>query len=161
MGKYTATTFSSHIGIPFNYSSLMDLQYKLDARLNDFFHDLQKFHFDINQSTLATLKSTFKIYKQSTAEIFKLFHDILASLPHVHAQHRHQWDIASFVAASATLSLPMYNIIQISKLETAIEAQQAKTDLLMDISKLHEQHLHKLDRNIDAIGKELQVVRIQ
>jgi len=72
MGKYTATTFSSHIGIPFNYSSLMDLQYKLDARLNDFFHDLQKFHFDINQSTLATLKSTFKIYKQSTAEIFKL-----------------------------------------------------------------------------------------
>ncbi len=161
MGKYTATPFTSHIRIPFNYSSLMDLQYKLDAQLNDFFHDLQKFHFNMDQSTLATLKSTFKIYKQSTAEIFKLFHDILASLPHVHAQHRHQWDIASFVAASAALSLPMYNIIQISKLETAIEAQQAKTDLLMDISKLHEQHLHKLDGNIDAIGKELQVVRLQ
>jgi len=31
-----------------------------------------------------------------------------------------------------------------------IEAQQAKTDLLTDISKLHEQHLHKLDSMIDT-----------
>jgi phenylpyruvate tautomerase PptA (4-oxalocrotonate tautomerase family) len=41
--------------------------------------------------------------------------------------------------------------VQISKLETAIEAQQAKMDLLKEITKLHEQHLHKLDEMIDGI----------
>jgi hypothetical protein len=51
--------------------------------------------------------------------------------------------------------------IQISKLETAIEAQQAKTDLLTNISKLHEQHLHKLDSMVDDIGNELQVVKLK
>jgi hypothetical protein len=69
--------------------------------------------------------------------------------------------VASFVAAKASLTLVTYNTVPISKLETAIEAQQAKTDLLTDISKLHEQHLHKLDGMINNIGRELQVVKIQ
>jgi len=64
------------------------------------------------------------------------------------------------VAATAALSLATYNTIQISKLETAIVAQLAKTDLLTDISKLHEQHLHKLDGMIDEIGNELEVVQM-
>ncbi len=61
--------------------------------------------------------------------------------------------------AAAALSLATYNTVQISKLETAIEAQQAKTDLLTDISKLHENHMHKLDNMVDDIGKELQVIK--
>ncbi len=69
--------------------------------------------------------------------------------------------MASFVAATVALTLATYNTVQISILETAIEAQQAKTDLLTDISKLHKQHLHKLDVMINDIGKELQVVKVQ
>jgi hypothetical protein len=94
-------------------------------------------------------------------EIFKHFHDLLMSLPHVHERQRRQWDVVSFVAATAALTLATYNTVQILKLEMAIEAQQAKTNLLSDISKLHEQHLHKLDGMIDDIGKELQVVKVQ
>jgi hypothetical protein len=161
MGKYAASTFMSHIRIPFNYSSLMDLQYKLDARLDQFLMDVTEFNFEMDESTTATLKSTFQIYKQNTREIFKLFHDLLASLPHVHERHRRQWDVASFVAATAALSLTTYNTVQISKLEIAIEAQEAKTDLLTDIAKLYEQHLHQLHGLIDGISKELQVVKLQ
>jgi hypothetical protein len=69
--------------------------------------------------------------------------------------------VASFVAATVALSLATCNTVQISKLEMAIEAQQAKTDLLTDISKLHEQHLQKLYGMIDDIGRELQVVKVQ
>ncbi len=69
--------------------------------------------------------------------------------------------MASFVAATAALSLETYNTVQISKLETAIEAEQAKTDLLTDISKLHERHLHKLESMIDNIGGEFQVVKVE
>jgi hypothetical protein len=66
--------------------------------------------------------------------------------------------VASFVAATAALTLPTYNTVQISKLEVAIEALQAKTGLLTDISKYHEQHLHKLDEMIDDIGRKLQLM---
>jgi hypothetical protein len=74
---------------------------------------------------------------------------------------RRQWDVASFVAASSALTLSTYNTVQISKLETAIEAQKQKTDLLTDIVKIHEQHLHQLDRMIDDIGREIQVLKVQ
>jgi hypothetical protein len=63
--------------------------------------------------------------------------------------------------ATAALSLATYNTVQISKLETAIEAQQAKMDLLTDISKLHERHLHKLESMIDDTGGKLQVVKVE
>jgi hypothetical protein len=139
----------------------MDLQDKMNDRLDNFFNMLHDWNFVVSNETEATLKSTFKLYKQNTNEIFKLFHDLLASVPHVHECQHWQWDVASFVAATAALSLATYNTVQISKLKMAIEAQQAKTDLLMDISKLHEQHLHKLDRMIDDIGRELQVVKVQ
>jgi len=46
-----------------------------------------------------------------------------------------------------------HNTVQISKLETAIEAQKQKTDLLADIVKLHGQHLHQLDRMSDDSGR--------
>ncbi len=105
--------------------------------LDQFLLDVKEFNFEMDESTTATLKSTFQIYKQNTREIFKLFHNLLSSLPHVHEQQHRQWDVASFVAATAALSLATYNSIQISKLETAIKAQEAKTDLLTDIAKLH------------------------
>jgi hypothetical protein len=103
----------------------------------------------------------FQLYKTNTNEIFKLFQDLLTSLPHVQECHCRQWDVASFIAASAALTLVTYNTVQISKLESAIEAKQAKTELLTDISKLHEQHLHKLDEMIADIRNKLQVIKIQ
>jgi hypothetical protein len=51
--------------------------------------------------------------------------------------------------------------VQISKLESKIEAQKQKTDLLMDIVKIHEQHLPQLDRMIDTIGQELKALKVQ
>jgi hypothetical protein len=161
MGKYATSTFTSHIQIPFTYSSWMNLQQKMNDWLHNFFDVLKEWNFNVTFDTIATVKSTFKMYKDNTNEIFKLFHNLLTSLPHVQECHRHQWDVTSFVAATAALSLVTYNTIQISKLETAIEAQQAKKDLLTDITKLHEQHLHKLDGMIDEIGNELQVMRMQ
>jgi len=160
MGRYAASTFTSHIRIPFNYSSLINLESKMDQRLDQFLIALDKYHINIEDSTLRTIHSTFQIYRQNTKEIFKLFNDLLASLPHVHARQRRQWDVASFVAATAALSLATYNTIQISKLETAIEVQQAKTDLLTDITKLHEEHLHQLQGQMSDIGNEIQVVKL-
>jgi hypothetical protein len=51
--------------------------------------------------------------------------------------------------------------VQISKPESKIEAQKQTTDLLTDIVKIHEQHLHQLDRVIDTIGQELKALKVQ
>jgi hypothetical protein len=113
---------------------------------------LDRFNFNLDQYNRATLNSTFELYKSDIRQVFKLFKDLLASLPHIPEHQRCQWDIASFVAATATLMLSTYNTVQISKLETAIETQKQKTDLLADIVLLHEQHLHKLDKMIEDMG---------
>jgi hypothetical protein len=62
----------------------MDLQLKMNAHLDNFFDKLRDWNFKIFNETEATFKSIFKLYKQNTNEIFKLFHDLLASVPHVH-----------------------------------------------------------------------------
>jgi hypothetical protein len=161
MGNYTASTFTCHIRIPFDYSALLHLQNKMIKHMDRCIPDLERFKFNLDQYNRATLNSMFELYKSDIKQVFKLFHDLLASLPHVQERQQRQWDIASFVAATSALMLSTYNTVQISKLETAIEAQKQKTDLLADIVKLHEQHLHQLDEMIKDIGKEIQVLKVQ
>jgi hypothetical protein len=69
--------------------------------------------------------------------------------------------VASFVVATSALTLSTYNTVQIYKLESAIEAQKQKTDLLTDITRIHKQHLHQLHRMIDTIGQELKALKVQ
>jgi len=161
MGNYAASTFTSHVRIPFNYSALLYLQDKMIERMDCCIPDLDRFKFNLDQYNQATLNSTFELYKWDIKQVFKLFHVLLASLPHVPEHQRRQWEIASFVAATSALMLSTYNMVQISKLETAIEAQKQKTDLLDDIVKLHKQHLHQLDKMISDIGKEIQALKVQ
>ncbi len=161
MGHYAASTFISHVRIPFDYSALLQLQNKMVERMDRCIPDLDRFNFNLNPRDRATLNSTFEIYKSDLKQVFKLFNDLLASLPHVQERQRRQWDVASFIAATAALTLSTYNTVQISKLETAIEKQQKKTDLLTDIVHIHEQHLHQLDEMIEDIGNEIQKLKVQ
>jgi hypothetical protein len=120
MGHYAASTFTSHVRIPFDYSALLQLQDKMIERMDRCIPDLDRFNFNLDQYNRATLNSTFELYKSDIRQVFKLFKDLLASLPHVPECQQRQWDIATFVAATSALTLSTYNTVQISKLETAI-----------------------------------------
>jgi hypothetical protein len=48
--------------------------------------DLDQFYFKLSEYSQATLNSIFELYKLDTIQIFKLFHDLLASLQHVPEQ---------------------------------------------------------------------------
>jgi hypothetical protein len=133
----------------------------MKARMDNFVTELDRFKFKTSKDECNTLRSTFEFYKSDTDQIFKLFNELLVSLPHVPEHQCCQLDVASFLAASAALTLATYNTVQFSKLESSIKAQKHKTDLLMDISKLHEHHLHKLDSMVDDIGKEIQVIKVK
>jgi hypothetical protein len=112
--KYAASTYTSHIRIPLNYFGLLKLQSKLNDRLDNFFTTLYNFNFHVSEFYKNTLNSTFQLYKGNTNEIFKLFNDLLVSLPHVLSQQQRQWDIASFIVAMSALTLATYNTVQIS-----------------------------------------------
>jgi hypothetical protein len=161
MGHYAASTFTSHVWIPFDYSALLQLQDKMIERMDHHIPDLNCFNFHLDQYNRATLNSTLELYKSDIHQVFKLFQDLLASLPQLPERQRRQWDIASFVAATSTLTLSTYNTVQISKLESAIETQKQKTNLLVHIVRLHKQHLHKLDKMIEDIGNEIQKLKVQ
>jgi hypothetical protein len=133
MGHYAASTFTSHVRIPFGYSALLKLEDKMIERMDCCIPDLDCFNFHLDQYNLATLNSTFELYKSDIRLVFKLFKDVLASLPHILEHQRQQWDITSFVTATSVLTLSTYNTVQISKLETALETQKQKTNLLADI----------------------------
>ena len=83
--------------------------------------DLDRFHFNLDEYNRATLNSTFELYKSDLKQVFNLFKDLLASLPHVPERQRRQWDVASFAIATSSLALSTYNTVQISKLESAIQ----------------------------------------
>jgi len=161
MGHYAASTFTSHVRIPFDYSALLKLQAQMIERMDRCIPDLDRFHFKIEERDIKVLNSTFELYKSDLNQVFKLFRDLLASLPHVPERERRQWDVASFAIATSSLALSTYNTVQISKLESAIETQKQKTDLMADILQIHEQHLHQLDRMIEDIGNEIAKLKIQ
>jgi hypothetical protein len=83
MGHYAASTFTSHVRIPFDYSALLKLQDQMIERMDRCIPDLDRFIFNLDQYNRATLNSTFELYKYDLKQIFKLFKDLLASLPHV------------------------------------------------------------------------------
>jgi hypothetical protein len=83
MGHYAASTFTSHVRIPFDYSALLKLQDQMIERMDRCIPDLDRFNFNLDEYNRATLNSTFELYKSDLRQVFKLFKDLLASHPHV------------------------------------------------------------------------------
>jgi len=81
MGNYAASTFISHVRIPFDYSNLLQLQSKMIERMDRCIPDLDRFKFNLDNR--ATLNSTFELYESDINQVYKLFKDLLASLPHI------------------------------------------------------------------------------
>ncbi len=83
MGHYAASTFTSHVRISFDYSALLKLQDQMIECMDRCIPDLDRFHFNLDEYNRVTLNSTFELYKSDLKQVFKLFKDLLASLPHV------------------------------------------------------------------------------
>jgi hypothetical protein len=48
------------------------------------------------------------------------------------------------------MAMASFNTYQITQLDSNITALKSKTDLLVDVSHLHEAHLHHLENETDA-----------
>ncbi len=66
--------------------------------------------------------------------IFNSIKNITDVFPHLHSISKHQFDMLSFTIASAALGGFTYNTILISNMDAKIEAQDHKTNLLVNIT---------------------------
>jgi hypothetical protein len=70
MGNYAASAFISHVRIPFDYSTLLQLQTKMIKHMDRCIPELDRFGFNLDQYNRATLNSTFELYKSDINQVF-------------------------------------------------------------------------------------------
>jgi hypothetical protein len=69
----------------------------------------------------------------------------------LHRNHHYEpGTICGNQIAIATIAMSSFNAYRITKLNSEISALKSKTDLLVDVSHLHEAHLHHLEQKTDA-----------
>jgi hypothetical protein len=70
MGHYAASTFTSHVRIPFDYSALLKLQDQMIERMDNCIPDLEKFNFKLSEYngtlSIALLSSTNRTSSKSS-----------------------------------------------------------------------------------------------
>ncbi len=85
------------------------------------------------------------------------FQDVIKALPQnteIDMPGRPKRFVAIGIAIAA-MALSSWNAYRITELNNEISALKSKMDLLVDISHLHEAHLHHLEEKTDATNKLL------
>jgi len=134
MGHYAASTFTSQVRIPFDYSALLQLQDQMIERMDRCIPDLDRYNFHLDEYNRKTLNSTFELYKSDLKQVFKLFKDLLASLPHVPERQCRQWDVASFAIATSSLALSTYNTIRSQSWSQPLKHRNRKLTFWLTLS---------------------------
>jgi hypothetical protein len=150
IGRYAATSTYIHVRIPFNFSQILDTKSTIEQ------------HYEV---LLNKHEDPFKTIAKTTTDVSLLtilasiedFQDVIKALPQT-TEIDLPGRLKRFVAlgiAIAAAALSSYNAIRIMELNSEISALKSKTDLLVDVSHLHEAHLHHLEENTDATNKLL------
>jgi hypothetical protein len=150
IGRYAATSTYIHVRIPFNFSQILDTRSTIEQ------------HYQV---LLDKHEDPFKTIAKTTTDVSLLtistsiedFQDVIKALPQtteIDLPGRPKRFIALGIAIAAA-ALSSYNAYRITELNNKISALKSKTDLLVDISHLHEAHLHHLEEKTDATNKLL------
>jgi hypothetical protein len=148
IGRYAATSTYIHFRIPFNFSQVLDTK----ATIKQQYQVLLDKHGDPFK-TIA--KTTTDVSLLTISASIEDFQDVIKALPQTT-----EIDLLGypkrFIAlniAIAAAALSSYNAYRITELNNEISALKSKKDLLVDVSHLHEAHLHHLEDKTDATNK--------
>jgi hypothetical protein len=150
IGQYAATSTYIHVRIPFNFSQILDTRSTIEQHYNVLLDKYEK-----PFKTIA--KTTTDVSLITISASIKDFQDVIKALPQT-AEIDMPGRPKRFVAISmaiAAMALSSFNAYRITELNNEISALKSKTDLLVDISHLHEAHLHHLEEKTDATNKLL------
>ena len=150
IGRYAATSTYIHVRIPFNFSKILDTKITIEQQYQVL--------LDKHEDPFKTIaKTTTDVSLMTISASIEDFQDVIKALPQtteIDLPGRPKRFIALGIAiAAATLS--SYNAYRITELNNEISALKSRTDLLVDVSHLHEAHLHHLEDKTDATNKLL------
>jgi hypothetical protein len=150
IGRYAATSTYIHVRIPFNFSKILDTKITIEQQYQVL--------LDKHEDPFKTIaKTTTDVSLMTISASIEDFQDVIKALPQtteIDLPGRPKRFIALGIAiAAATLS--SYNAYRITELNNEISALKSRTDLLVDVSHLHEDHLHHLEDKTDATNKLL------
>ncbi len=150
IGRYAATSTYIHVRIPFNFSQILDTR----STIKQHYQVLLDKHEDPFKTIAKTTTDVSLITISASIEDFQ---DVIKALPQtteIDLPGRPKHFIALGIAIAAA-ALSSYNAYRITELNNEISALKSKTDLLVDISHLHEAHLHHLEEKTDGTSKLL------
>jgi hypothetical protein len=150
IGRYAATSTYIHVRIPFNFSQILDMKNTIEQHYNTLL-DKHKEPF----KTIA--KTTIDVSLITISASIEGFQDVIKALPQTTEIDTPGWP-KRFVAIGlpiAAVALSTFNAYRITELNSDISALKSKTDLLVDVSHLHEAHLYHLEEKTDAMNKLL------
>jgi|694.fasta_scaffold32660_2 hypothetical protein len=150
IGRYAATSTYIHVRIPFNFSKILDTKITIEQQY---------------QVLLDKHEDPFKTIAKTTTDVSLLtisgsiedFQDVIKALPQtteIDLPGRPKRFIALGIAIAAA-ALSSYNAYKITELNNEISTLKSKTDLLVDVSHLHEDHLHHLEDKTDKTNELL------
>jgi hypothetical protein len=150
IGRYAATSTYIHVRVPFNFSQILDTKATIEQQYQVL--------LDKHEDPFKTIaKTTTDVSLLTIAESIEDFQDIIKALPQtteIELPGRPKRFVALGIAIAAA-ALSSYNAYRITELNNEISALKTKTDLLVDVSHLHEAHLHHLEDKTDATNKLL------
>jgi hypothetical protein len=150
IGRYTTTSTYIHVKIPFNFTQILDTKNIIEENY---------------KKLLDKHEEPFKLIAKTTTDVSLMtisasiedFQDIIKALPQtteITSPGRPKRFIAIYIAVMA-MAMSLFNAYRITELNSEISALKSKTDLLVDVSHLHEAHSHHLEEKTDATNKLL------
>jgi hypothetical protein len=147
IGRYVATSTYIHVRIPFNFSEILDTRSIIEQHYNVL--------LDKDFKTIA--KTTTDVSLITISASIEDFQDVIKALPQTTEVDMPRWPkrFTALGIAITAKALSSFNAYRITELNNEISALKSKTDLLVDISHLHEAHLHHLEEKTNATNKLL------
>jgi hypothetical protein len=150
IGWYAATSTYIHVRIPFNFSQILDTKNTIEQHNNTL--------LDKHVEPFETIaKTTTDVSLVTILASIEDFQDMIKALPQttkIDTPGRPKQFVAIGLAIAA-MALSSFNAYRITELNYEISALKWKTDLLVDVSHLHEAHLHHPEEKTDATNKLL------
>ncbi len=150
IGRYAATSTYIDVRIPFNFSQILDTR----STIKQHYNVLLNKHEEPFKTIAKTTTDVSLITISASIEDFQ---DVIKALPQtteVDMLIRPKRFVAIGIAIAA-MALSSFNAYRITELNNEISALKSKMDLLVDISHLHEAHLHHLEEKTNATNKLL------
>ena len=152
IGKYATDVHYCHIRIPIDFKPIMENFAHVHANLNNIVKTTKdKVTFEVIRHVAIETNQQVQIIQDN-------FSDLLQNLPKngITEYHRKKRFLGIIFGIAGT-AFGVANSIAINNINSLIAKEITRTDLLVDITQLHSNHLHNIDtqlQNVDTIIRE-------